>query len=164
VKIILLTPLASNRMNFSDTYETPLRSYIQNRTETLQNTIEEVVRNRPNIETAQLERQIDRETDKFIADITGRLHRIRDDIKAHRPQDNREPDYETRMAQYRQLLESSSTGVNQVTNWIQKIFDKVISTVKTIIQWIVDNAQTIVRIIEQIRDAFKLISTIFIRH
>jgi hypothetical protein len=140
-------------MNFSDTYETPLRSYIQNRTETLEKTIEEAARNRPNIEAAQLEREIDQETDRFIADVTRRLHHIRDDIKTHRPQDTHEPDYEIRMARYRQLLENSSTGVNQVTNW----------TVKTIIQWITDNAQTIINIIEQIRDAFKLISTIFNR-
>jgi hypothetical protein len=150
-------------MNFSDTYETPLRSYIQNRTETLEKTIEEAARNRPNIEAAQLEREIDQETDRFIADVTRRLHHIRDDIKTHRPQDTHEPDYEIRMARYRQLLENSSTGVNQVTNWIQSIFEKVISTVKTIIQWITDNAQTIINIIEQIRDAFKLISTIFNR-
>jgi phage-related protein len=68
------------------------------------------------------------------------------------------------MTQYRQLLESSSTGVNEVTNWIQSIFDKVISTVKAIVQWITDNAQTIVNIIKQIRDAFKLISAIFNQH
>jgi hypothetical protein len=151
-------------MNFSDTYETPLRSYIQNRIGTLENTLEEAVNNRPNIETAHLEQRIDRETDNFIADITQRLHHIRDEIKNRRPTNNQDPDYEIRMQQYQQFVQSSSTGVNQVTDWIHSIFEKVISIVKNIIKWINDNAQTIVNIIEQIRDAFKLISTIFNRH
>jgi len=68
------------------------------------------------------------------------------------------------MQQYQQFVQSSSTGVNQMTDWIHSIFEKVISIVKNIIQWINDNAQTIVNIIQQIRDAFKLISTIFNHH
>jgi len=151
-------------MDFSNTYETPLRSYIQNRIGTLEHTLEEVARNRSNIEATQLEQRIDRETDNFIADVKTRLHQIRDEIKSNRPRDDQAPDYEARMARYRQLVQNSSTGVNQLTDWIQSIFDQILATVKRIIQWIADNAQTIVDIITQIRDAFILISSIFNRH
>ncbi len=151
-------------MNFSNTYEASLRSYIQNRIGTLEHTLEEVARNRSNIEATQLEQRIDRETDNFITDVTRRLHQIRDEIKANRPRDDQAPNYEARMARYRQLVENSTTGVNQVTGWIQTIFDKVLSAIKTIIQWIADNVRTIVDIIKQIRDAFILISTVFNRH
>ncbi|CAF1281165.1 unnamed protein product [Rotaria magnacalcarata] len=151
-------------MNFSTTYEKPLRSYIQNRVEILENTLEEVVNNRSNIEVDQLEQQIDRETNSFITDVTRRLHQTRDEIKAHRPTDHQAPDYEIRLNQYRQFVESSSTGVNQATQWIHSMFEKIISIVKSIVQWINDNAQTILKIIEQIRDAFKLLSSLFFRY
>ncbi|CAF0897563.1 unnamed protein product [Rotaria sordida] len=151
-------------MNSSDTYEKPLRSYIQSRVGALENKLEEVVNNRSNIEADQLEQQIDRETDNFIADVTRHLHQMRDEIKTHRPTDHQAPDYEIRLNQYRQFVESSSTGVNQVTEWIHSMFEKIISIVKSIVQWINDNAQTILKIIEQIRDAFKLLSTLFFRH
>jgi hypothetical protein len=150
-------------MNFSDTYETPLRSYIQNRVGILENSLEEVIRSRANSDTTHLEQQIDRESDKFIADVTKRLQQIRDEIKTHRPTDNQKPGYGIRMEQYGQFVQNSSTGVHRVTDWIHSIFDKVISLVKNIIQWITDNAQTIIKIIEQIRDAFKLIGTFFNR-
>lgn len=151
-------------MSFSDTYEKPLRSYIQNRVGTLENRLEEVVNNRSNIEANQLEQQIDRETDAFIADVTHRLHQIKDQIKTHRPTDQQAPDYQTRLNQYQRLVESSYTGVNEVTRWIDSMFNKLISIVKDIIQWIKDNGETICKIIEQIRDSFKLFSTLFFRH
>ena len=150
-------------MNFSNEYEKPLRSYIQNRVGTLEHRLEEVVNNRLNIEAGELEQQIDHETNTFIADVTRRLHQIRNEIKTHRPTDQQAPDYQTRLNQYQRLVESSSTGVNQVTQWIHSIFDKLISIIKNIIQWINDNGQAILKIIEQIRDCFKQFSTLFFR-
>ena len=151
-------------MTFSDTYEAPLRSYIENRMGALESTLEGVARNRSNIEATQLEEQIDRHTNDFIADVTRRLHKTRDEIKSHRPSNNEDPDYGIRLARYQQLVQSSSTGVNQVTEWIQSLFDKILSVIKTIVQWITDNAQTILDIIKQIRDAFQLITVVFNRH
>jgi len=150
-------------MNFSNTYETPFRSYIQNRTETLENTLEEVVRNRSNIDATHLEQQIDRETNNFMTDVRRRVNQIRDEVKTHRPTDDQAADYGIRMEQYRQFVQSSSTGVNRVTEWIESLFEKIISIMKKIIQWINDNKETIINIITQIRDAFKLIST-FLNH
>jgi phage-related protein len=148
-------------MNFGDTYKIPLHSYIQSRVGTLENNLEEVIKNSSNINANNLEQQIDRETNKFIDDVKNHVKKMQDDIKSHRPTDSNAPDYDIHMKQYQQFVQNSTTGVNEVTNWIKSMFDKILSIVKTIIQWIKDNAKTIIEIIKDIRDAFKLINNFF---
>jgi hypothetical protein len=148
-------------MNFLTTYEAPLRSYIQDRIALLEMALEEEVRNRDNVDIALLEQQFDRESDHFIANITRRVHQIRDEIKAHRPTNIQAEDYDTRMIQYRQFIQSSSISMNRMTDTIDSIFDTVKSIVKDIIEWMADNAWTIINILEQIRDAFQFIGTFF---
>ncbi len=87
-------------MSFSNTHEAPLRSYIETRAKTLQDGIERTVRNGDNLSAAALEQQVDRESDQFIADVTTRLNRMRDEIKARRPTNEQQPEYAARMAQY----------------------------------------------------------------
>jgi hypothetical protein len=141
-------------MSFSDTHEAGLRSYIEARTRSLQNGIETAARNRDNLNTAALEQQIDRESDRFVADVTTRLNGMRDEIKARRPRDEQQPDYAARMAQYQQFVASASTGVQRVTGWVNLIFEKIIDIIKKTVQWIVDQAQTVINVIEMIRDSF----------
>jgi hypothetical protein len=141
-------------MSSSDTHEASLRSYIETRARALQNEIERTARNRDNLSAAALEKQIDRESDQFIADVTTRLNSMRDEIKARRPTDERQPEYAARMAQYQQFVSSASTGVQRVTAWVNTIFEKIIDVIKKIVQWIVDTAETVITIIEMIRDSF----------
>ena len=150
-------------MSFSDTYEARLRSDIENRVEILKDIVEEIARNRLNTEATLLEEQLDRETDNFMVDVTKRLDQIHDEIKSYRPANNQDPDYEIRLTQYLQLVENSSTGVNKVTKWVRSLFDKILSVIKSIVQWITDNPQTIIDIIQQIRHAFQSI-TVFFKH
>jgi hypothetical protein len=151
-------------MNFITTYEAPLRSYIQARIALLENALEEEVRNRDNVDIALLEQQFDRESDHFIAGVTRRIHQIRDEIKAHRPTNINAADYEMRMIQYRQFVQSSSISMNRMTDMINSIFDQVNSIVKNAIQWMVENTQSVLDILQQIRDAFRFIGTFFLRH
>jgi hypothetical protein len=148
-------------MNFLTTYEAPLRSYIQARIALLESALEEEVRNRDNVDITLLEQQFDRESDHFIAGITKRIHQIRDEIKGHRPTNIQSADYETRMIQYRQFIQSSSISMNRMTDWINSIFEQVTAIVKNVVQWMVDNARTIVDVLEQMRDAFRFIGTFF---
>jgi len=148
-------------MNFLTTYEAPLRSYIQARIALLESALEEEVRNRDNVDITLLEQQFDRESDHFIAGITKRIHQIRDEIKGHRPTNIQSSDYETRMIQYRQFIQSSSISMNRMTDWINSIFEQVTTIIKSVVQWMVDNARTIVDVLEQMRDAFRFIGTFF---
>jgi hypothetical protein len=68
------------------------------------------------------------------------------------------------MSQYQQFLESSLFGMSRVTDWIETIFDKADFIVKDVIRWVGENAQIIVIILEQIRDAFLFINLFFNRH
>ena len=151
-------------MNFLSTYDAPLRSYIQDRITVLENALEDEVRNRGNVDIGLLEEEFDRESDDFIGCITRRVHQIRDEIKSHRPRNIQAPDYELRMIQYRQFIQSSSIGINRITDWINSIFEQVIIIVKSIIHWLVDNVQTIVDVLKQIRDAFTFLGTFFNFH
>jgi hypothetical protein len=151
-------------MNFITTYEAPLRSYIQARIAMLESALEEEVRNRDNVDIALLEQQFDRESDNFIAGVARRVHQIRDEIKAHRPTNTNSPDYETRMIQYRQFIHSSSISMNRMTDWINFIFEQITGIVKNLFKWMAKNAQTIIDILGQIRDAFKFIGTFFHYH
>ncbi len=148
-------------MNFLTAYESPLRSYIQDRIALLENALEEEVRNRDNVDIALLEQQFDRESEHFIAGVTRRIHQIRDEIKAHRPTNIHSPDYETHMIQYRQFIQSSSISMNRMNDWINSIFEQVTGIVKLVVQWMADNAQTIIDILGQMRDAFRFIGTFF---
>ncbi|CAF1280368.1 unnamed protein product [Adineta ricciae] len=149
-------------MNIFNTNEVPLRSYIQSRITDLENALEEEVRNRDKVDIALLEQQFDRESENLILGITRQVHQVRDEIKTYRPTNINEPDYEQRMIQYRQFLQSSSISLNRMTNSIDAIFEKIKSIIKNVIRWIADNAQTIVQILEQICHAFKFIESFFI--
>jgi LPS O-antigen subunit length determinant protein (WzzB/FepE family) len=151
-------------MNFLTAYEAPLRSYIQDRIALLENALEEEVRNRDNIDITLLEQQFDRESEHFIAGVTRQIHQIRDEIKAHRPTNIHSSDYETRMIQYRQFIQSSSISMNRMTDWINSIFEQLTGIVKLVVQWMAENSQTIIDILGQIRDAFKFIGTFFHYH
>jgi hypothetical protein len=151
-------------MNFTDTYETSLLSYIQSRIDLLEKAVEEEVRTCDNIDITLLEQQFDRESDNFIASITTRVHQIRDEIKSHRPTNMHLPDYETRLIQYRQFIQSSSTSINRIVNLINSIFDQVTYIIKNILQWMATNVEEFIYILEQIHNAFKFISTFFKTH
>ena len=140
-------------MSFQDTHEKALRSYIETRARTLQNTIEGAARNRTANNVADLEKQIDRESDRFVEDVTARVNGIREQIKARRPIDEQSPDYTERMDQYRQYVSLASIGVNQVTTWIDRIFKKIIDVIKGIVEWINDTARTVISILELISDS-----------
>ncbi|CAF4210969.1 unnamed protein product [Adineta steineri] len=148
-------------MNFLTTYEAPLRSYIQSRINVLENALQEEVRNRDNVDITLLEQQFDRESENFIAGVTRRVHQIRDEIKTYRPTNTQQSDYEMQMIQYRQFLHSSSISMNRITDYIDSMFEKIRSIVKNIIEWMADNARTIVDILEQICETFKFIGTFF---
>ena len=141
-------------MSFTNTHEASLRSYIENRARTLQNDIERTARSRNNANARALEKQIDGESDRFVADVTAQLNRMRDEIKSRRPTDDRQPDYPARLAEYQLFVSGASVGIQQVTTWVNKIFDKIIEVIKKIVQWIVDTAQTVIDVIEMIRDSF----------
>ncbi|CAF1628600.1 unnamed protein product [Adineta ricciae] len=141
-------------MSFQDTHETALRSYIDTRARTLQQTIETAARNRTANNVVELEKQIDRESDRFIEDVTARVNGIREQIKARRPTDDQSPDYAERMNQYKQYVSLSSIGINQVTTWVNRIFKKIIDVIKDIVEWINDTARTVISMLELIRDSF----------
>lgn len=141
-------------MSFQDTHEKPLRTFIETRAKTLQNTIETAAHNRDAANVAELEKQIDHESDRFVDDVTARVNGIREQIKARRPTDERSPDYAERMNQYKQYVSLASIGVNQVTTWVNHIFKKIIDIIKDVVEWINDTARTIISILELIRDSF----------
>jgi len=146
------------------TYEGSLRSYIQARIQLLESALEEEIRNHDHVDISLLEQQFDRESDNFISNVTRRIEQIRDEIKSHRPTNFQDPNYETRLIQYRQFLQSSSISINRMTDWVNSLFEQVTSTIKRILQWMIDNAATIVDILEQIRDAFHFLATFFTRN
>ncbi|CAF1305521.1 unnamed protein product [Adineta ricciae] len=150
-------------MSFQDTHEKPLRTFIETRARTLQNTIETAAQNRDANNVVELEKQIDRESDRFVEDVTARVNGIRDQIKARRPTDDRSPDYAERMNQYKQYVSLSSTGINQVTTWVNRIFKKIIDVIKNIVEWINDMARTIIGILELIRNSFNEFITSFLK-
>ncbi|UJR24568.1 hypothetical protein I4U23_005943 [Adineta vaga] len=150
-------------MNFFTTCELPLRTYIQTRIAHLENALEEEVRNRDKVDIALLEQQFDRESENFIVSITKQVHQIRDEIKTYRPTNITAPDYEQQMIQYRQFLQSSSISINRMSSSIDSIFELIKSIIKNIIQWITNNAQTIIQILEQICQTFKFIESFFNR-
>ena len=145
-------------------YEAPLRSYIEDSITLLENVLKEDVRNDGNVDLSLLEEEFDRQSDHFIAGVTKRVEQIRDEIKTHRPTNIQSADYEIRMSQYRQFLQGSAIGMNRMTDWINSIFEQVIIIVKSIIHWLIDNRQNILDVVEQIRDAFTLLSSFFHSH
>ena len=151
-------------MNFLTNYEVPLRSYIEDGIALLENTIEGDVRNGGNVDISILEAEFDRESEAFISGVTRRVHQIRDEIKSYRPRNVQSADYEIRLIQYRQLLQSSSISMNRMTDWINELFSQISATLKNILQWILANSPTIIDVLEQIRDAFKVLVTFLSRH
>jgi hypothetical protein len=148
-------------MNFLANYEAPLRSYIEESIAVLGNALEEEIRNCTSVDITLLEQQFDQESENFIAGITRRIHEIRDEIKAHRPTNIQSDDYENQMIQYRLFIQSSSISMNRMTDWINTIFKRITGIIKWIVQWMEQNVQTIADILEQIRDAFAFIGTLF---
>jgi hypothetical protein len=148
-------------MNFLTTYEAPLRSYIQSRINLLQNALEEEIRNRDNVDITLLEQQFDRESENLIDGLTKQVHQIRDEIKSNRPTNIHSDDYEIRMMQYRQIIQSSSVTMNRMTDLIESIFEQVTGIIKFILQWMAQNSQNIIQLLEQIREAFTFIGTFF---
>ncbi|CAF1676925.1 unnamed protein product, partial [Rotaria magnacalcarata] len=106
----------------------------------LENALDEEIRNLDNVDTSLVEQQFDRKSDNFIGGVTRRVHQIRDEIKVHRPTNIQAADYETRLIQYRQFIQSLSISINRMTDWINSIFNKMTrSIVKNIVQWIAGN-------------------------
>lgn len=151
-------------MNQITRHEGSLRSYIQARIILLENALEEEVRNRDQVDISLLEQQFDRETEHFLSNVTQRIEQIRNEIKSHRPTNFQDPNYETQLIQYRQFLQSSSISLNRMTDWINSIFEQVKTTVQHILHWIIQNATTIVDILQQIKDAFQFLATFFNRN
>lgn len=151
-------------MDLFSNYEGPLRSYIQNHIDLLENTLEEEVRNRGNVDISILEEQFDRESDYLIFGITKQIHQIRDEIKGHRPTNIQSADYEIRMIQYRQFLQSSSIIINRINIWINSIVEEIIGIFKNIVQGLAQHSLTIIDILEQIRNAFIFLGTFLHNH
>ncbi len=151
-------------MDLFSNNEGPLRSYIQNHIGLLENALEEEVRNRGNVDISILEEQFDRESDYLIAGITKQIHQIRDEIKGHRPTNIQSADYEIRMIQYRQFLQSSSIIINRINIWINSIVEEIIGIFKNIVQGLAQHSLTIIDILEQIRNAFIFLGTFLHNH
>ena len=147
-------------MDLADTHEESLRSYMDTRARTLQNDIEETARNRDSLTTTALEEQIDCQTDQFISDVNKRLNQMREDIRARRPTNQQHPDYPRLMAQYQQFVMSASVAVQRVTTWVNTIFDRITKIIKDLVQWIIDGANTVLGILEIIRNSFNELTRI----
>ena len=81
-------------MSSEDVYDRSFRFFIENRTRALQNVMETAACSHDNESVTALEERIDRESDRFITDVTTRLNAMHAEIKARRPMDARQPDYQ----------------------------------------------------------------------
>lgn len=151
-------------MSSEDNHEARLRSFVADRARVFQNAIETTAQNRDHLNVTTLEEQIDRESNRFISDVRGRLNEMRNQIKARRPMNENDPTYSIQMAQYQELVSGASTGIQRVTKWIDTIFEKIIGLVKKVVEWIVDKARTIISVLEMIRDMFKEFTEFFLKN
>ena len=150
-------------MDFQSDHESSLRSFIQQRARDFQTGVETIAQRRDNAMVNSLEEQVDREAVQFIADVQNQLDSMRNDIKSRRPTNANDPDFVTRMAQYQQFVSGASTGVQRVTAWVNLIFEKIIAVVRKVVQWIIDQAKTIITVLETIRDSFNELIDFFFR-
>lgn len=147
-------------MDLVESHEASLRTYMDTRTKALQNEIEETARNRDSLTTNALEEQIDNQADHFISDVNKRLNQMREDIRARRPTNDQHPDYPRLLAQYHQFVMGASVAVQRVTSWVNTIFDRITKIINDILQWIIDGANTVLGILEIIRNSFNEFSRI----
>lgn len=145
-------------------FEGSLRSYIEDGIAILGDSLQTDVQHHGNVDISILEAEFDRESEEFINGVTRRVHQIRDEIKSYRPRNVQSIDYEIRLIQYRQFLQSSSISINRLTDWINLLFEQISAILKNILQWILVNSPTIIDVLEQIRDAFKIFIAFLNRH